>query len=54
MQARVSYEEASPEDGLGMSMQSSDNFIKVPYVIHNLSSHGPLYIPKGTVICLYR
>ena len=50
MQARVSCEEASPEDGLDMSLQSVDDFIKVPYVIHNLTSHGPLYIPKGTVI----
>ena len=49
-QARVSCEEASPEDGPGTSTQSSDDFIKVPYVIHNLTSHGPLYIPKGTVI----
>ena len=50
MQARVSCEEASPEDGLDASPQSSDDFIKVPYVIHNLTFHGPLYIPKGTVI----
>ena len=50
MQARVSCEEASPEDGPDASQQSSDDFIKVPYVIHNLASHGPLYIPKGTVI----
>ena len=50
MQARVSCEEASPEDGPDASLQSLGNFIKVPYVIHNLASHGPLYIPKGTVI----
>ena len=50
MQARVSCEEASLDDGSDASPQSSDDFIKVPYVIHNLASHGPLYIPKGTVI----
>ena len=50
MQARVSCEEASAEDRPDMSLQSSDDFIKEPYVIHNLASHGPLYIPKGTVI----
>ena len=50
MQARVSCEEVSPEDGLDTSPQSSGDFIKVPYVIHNLASHGPLYIPKGTDI----
>ena len=50
MQARVSCEEASPEDRPDASPQSLDDFIKVPYVIHNLASHGPLYIPKGTVI----
>ena len=50
MQARVSCEETSPDDGPDTSLQSSNDFIKVPYVIQNLASHGPLYIPKGTVI----
>ena len=50
MQARVSCEETSLDDGLDTSPQSLDDFIKVPYVIHNLASHGPVYIPKGTVI----
>ena len=50
MQARVSCEETSLDDGPDVSPQSLDDFIKVPYVIHNLTSHGPMYIPKGTVI----
>ena len=49
-QVRVSCEETSLDDKLDASLQSSDDFIKVPYVIHNLTSHGPMYLPKGMVI----
>ena len=33
-----------------MHHQSTGDFIKIPYVIHNLATHGPVYIPKGMVI----
>ena len=50
VQTEVSCEEILSSDGLDMSAQSTGDFIKIPYVIHNLTTHGPVYIPKGTVI----
>ena len=50
VQTEVSYEEILSSDGLDASAQLTGDFIKIPYVIHNLATHGPIYIPKGTVI----
>ena len=33
-----------------VSAQLTEGFIKIAYVIHNLATHGAIYIPKGTVI----
>ena len=50
VQTEVSCEEILSSDGLDASAQSTEDFIKIPYVIHKLTAHGPIYIPKGTVI----
>ena len=50
VQTEVSCEEILSSDRLDTSAQSTEDFIKIPYVIYNLASHGPVYIPKGTVI----
>ena len=50
VQTEVICEEILSNDGLDTSPQSTGDFIKIPYVIHNLTGHGPIYIPKGTVI----
>ena len=50
VQTEVSCEEILSNDGLDVSPQSTGDFIKIPYVIHSLTAHGPIYIPKGTVI----
>ena len=50
VQTEVSCEEILSSDGLDASSQLTGDFIKIPYVIHNLAAHGPIYIPKGTVI----
>ena len=47
---QVSCEEILSNDGLDASPQLTGDLIKIPYVIHNLAIHGPVYIPKGTVI----
>ena len=46
----LSCPEILSSDGLDVSAQLTDDFIKIPYVIHNLAVHGPMYILKGTVI----
>ena len=46
VQTEVSCKEILSNDGLDMSPQSTGDFIKVPYVIHNLATYGPMYIPK--------
>ena len=33
-----------------MCQQLTEDFIKIPYVIHNLTTHGPIYILQETVI----
>ena len=50
VQTEVSCEEILSNNGLDASPQLTGDFIKIPYVIHNLTTHGPIYIPKGTVI----
>ena len=50
VQTEVSCEEILSSDGLDASAQLTGDFIKIPYVIHNLTTHGPICIPKGTVI----
>ena len=50
VQTEVSCEEILSNDRLDVSPQSTGDFIKIPYVIHNLATHGPICIPKGTVI----
>ena len=50
VQTEVSCEEILSNNGLDTSPQLTGDFIKIPYVIHNLTVHGPIYIPKGTVI----
>ena len=50
VQTEVSCEEILSNNGLDTSLQSTGDFIKIPYDIHNLTIHGPIYIPKGTVI----
>ena len=48
VQTEVSCEEILSSDGLDMSAQTTKDFIKIPYVIHNPATHGPVYIPKGS------
>ena len=50
VQTEVSCKEILSSDGLDMSAQLTECFIKIPYVIHKLTTLGPVYIPKGTVI----
>ena len=50
VQTEVSCGEILSSNGLDASAQSTEDFMKIPYVIHNLATHGPIYIPKGTVI----
>ena len=50
VQTEVSYKEILSSNGLDVSAQLTEDFIKIPYVIHNLTAHGPIYIPKGIVI----
>ena len=50
VQTEVSCKEILSNDRLEPSPQLTEDFIKIPYVIHNLTAHGPVYIPKGTVI----
>ena len=50
VQTEVSCEEILSNNGLDTSSQLTGDFIKIPYVIHNLTAHGPVNIPKGTVI----
>ena len=51
VQTEVSCEEILSNDGLDASPQSTGDFIKIPYVIHNLAIHGTMYTyPKETVI----
>ena len=50
VQTEVSCEEILSNDGLDTSPQLTGDFIKIPYVIHNLTAHGPIYILKGAVI----
>ena len=50
VQTEVSCEEILSNDILDTSPQLTGDFIKIPYIIHNLATHGPVYIPKGTVI----
>ena len=50
VQTEVICEEILSNNRLDASPQSTGDFIKIPYVIHNLTAHGSIYIPKGTVI----
>ena len=43
VQTEVSCKEILSNDGLDVSPQLTGDFIKIPHVIHNLTTHGPIY-----------